>query len=352
MTISHDAYMSKLPDMSGSVAKNRFRVELLWGIEKLLECLDNGVEDFAVIFDYCCDIELHLNDGYEFYQVKTSKSKKFGVSWISKKKPSSTVSVIGKLYELHDAETDGAVRLVVVGNKPFSKKNPITKKSEDFDQPGELLFSTLHDEDKKKIEESIASHLPGVSPDFAKLSYVLVAIDLSNPDDSIRGHLVRSYEAAMNCEARKPNALYRALKGLAETKACAEKQQETYDDVVANKAITRQELSCLFASYADREDSRQDFVMKWINEQPPLKRIELKCALGEVLENLCKPRALDLLESCIEAVTGMDKNLREDDIVRLTSEKIMSDNPVGVTEAVSKIYAILALYEVIERGCQ
>lgn len=352
MTISHDAYMSKLPDMSGSVAKNRFRVELLWGIEKLLECLDNGVEDFAVIFDYCCDIELHLNDGYEFYQVKTSKSKKFGVSWISKKKPSSTVSVIGKLYELHDAETDGAVRLVVVGNKPFSKKNPITKKSEDFDQPGELLFSTLHDEDKKKIEESIASHLPGVSPDFAKLSYVLVAIDLSNPDDSIRGHLVRSYEAAMNCEARKPNALYRALKGLAETKACAEKQQETYDDVVANKAITRQELSRLFASYADREDSRQDFVMKWINEQPPLKRIELKCALEEVLENLCKPRALDLLESCIEAVTGMDKNLREDDIVRLTSEKIMSDNPVGVTEAVSKIYAILALYEVIEGGCQ
>lgn len=53
--ILHGCYMSTPPDMSGSLVKNRFRVELLWGLEKLLACLDDGVDDFAVVFNYRCD---------------------------------------------------------------------------------------------------------------------------------------------------------------------------------------------------------------------------------------------------------------------------------------------------------
>ncbi|WP_305296934.1 dsDNA nuclease domain-containing protein [Parvibacter caecicola] len=349
MTNKHETYMSKLPDMSGSIAKNRFRVELLWGIEKLLDCLDRGIEDFTVVFDYCCDIELHLDGSYEFYQVKTSAGKKFGVSWVSKKSSQSGTSIVGKLYELHDIESDGLIRLVIVGNKPFTKKNPATDKKEDFDQPGELLFSTLHDDDKKKIEEAIIEHLPGLEPNLDILSYILVAIDLSNPDDSIRGHLIRTYESTMNCEARKPGALYRALKGLAETKACTEKQQTTYDEIVANKAITDKDISSLFDLYADRENSSQDYVMKWIDKQPPLKRIDLKCAYEEVIANLYKPRGRDLLEACIKVVTSMDNSLSEDEIVEGVTNSITKSHPVEITDAMCDIYAILALYEVVEK---
>lgn len=350
MTIRHDIYMAKTPDMSGSIAKNRFRMELLWGIEKLLDCLDRGIEDFAVVFDYCCDIELHLDDSYEFYQVKTSSGKKFGVSWASKRSSSaSNVSIVGRLYELHDIESDGKIRLVIVGNKPFTKRNLKTKKSEDFDQPGELLFSALHDEDKQKIEESIKAHIPNVKPDLDKLSYLLVAMDLSNPDDSIRGHLVRSYENSMSCEPRKPNALYWALRGLVEEKACEEKRQDSYEDVISSKGITSEELSRLFELYADRENSQHDFVMRWINNQPPLQRVDLKCAYEEVITNLYKPQGQNHLNTCIEIVTGLDNNLSEDEIVELASGSIEAKDDIEITDAMWKIYSILAIYEITEK---
>ena len=339
----------KKPDMSGSISKNRFRSELLWGIDRLLNCLDRGIENFAVVFDYCCDIELHLDDSYEFYQVKTSAAKKFSVSWASRLNPTSNVSIVGRLYELHDIESDSAVKLIIVGNKPFAKKNPVTKKSEDFDCPGELLFSTLHDEDKQKIEESIKAHLPNVKPDLNKLSYILVTMDLSNPDDSIRGHLVRSYENSMGCEPRKPNALYWALKGLVEEKACEEERKTSYEDVISSKGITNKELSRLFESYADRENSQHDFVMRWINKQPPLQRIDLKCAYEEVISNLYKPQGQNHLKACIEIVTKLDNSLSENEIVRLSSDSFEVKDNIEITDSMRKIYSILALYELTEK---
>ena len=66
-----DVY-TKIPyDLSGSISKNRFRQELCWGISKMFDLFDK--EDFCVVFDYKCDIEIHFNDSIEFYQIKTHK---------------------------------------------------------------------------------------------------------------------------------------------------------------------------------------------------------------------------------------------------------------------------------------
>lgn len=67
-----DYYMNLPSDLSGSRSKNRFRVELLWGVDKMLELL-NKPDDFVMIFDYVCDIELHFNNKFEFYQIKSHK---------------------------------------------------------------------------------------------------------------------------------------------------------------------------------------------------------------------------------------------------------------------------------------
>lgn len=48
MPICHDGYMGTAPDLSGSISKNRFRNELFWGIDRLLTCLDSGIDSFAV----------------------------------------------------------------------------------------------------------------------------------------------------------------------------------------------------------------------------------------------------------------------------------------------------------------
>lgn len=200
MPICHDGYMGTAPDLSGSISKNRFRNELFWGIDRLLTCLDSGIDSFAVVFDYRCDIELHLDDRYEFYQVKTGGKGTFGVTWATRL-PKRGISIIARLYELDDASQDCPIKLVIVGNRPFVKKGG------SFDSPGEVLFATLEPEDKQKIEQADTRDNKGMTPDLNKASYLLVAMNLDKPQDSVRGHLLSTYNKVMGCEPKKPMAL-------------------------------------------------------------------------------------------------------------------------------------------------
>lgn len=63
-------YMNLPKDLSGSISKNRFRLELLWGISKIIDA-HKEEDDYTVIFDFKCDIELHRQDEMCFYQIKT-----------------------------------------------------------------------------------------------------------------------------------------------------------------------------------------------------------------------------------------------------------------------------------------
>ena len=48
-------YMALPKDLSGSITKNRFRMELLWGVSKIIDAhKESG--DYSVIFDFKCDI--------------------------------------------------------------------------------------------------------------------------------------------------------------------------------------------------------------------------------------------------------------------------------------------------------
>ena len=69
-------YMSLPKDLSGSITKNRFRLELLWGISKIIDAHKEKC-DYTVIFDFKCDIELHLQDEIDFYQIKTKGSSQY-----------------------------------------------------------------------------------------------------------------------------------------------------------------------------------------------------------------------------------------------------------------------------------
>ncbi|WP_094607022.1 hypothetical protein SPSIL_048810 [Sporomusa silvacetica DSM 10669] len=106
-------YMSLPFDVSGSLSKNRFRLELLWGISKMLDIYD--YDDFTMVFDYVCDIEVHLKDGYEFYQLKTHKGDKiYTINDIVKTNNGS--SILGKLYILKRPYDFQNVKLALVSN--------------------------------------------------------------------------------------------------------------------------------------------------------------------------------------------------------------------------------------------
>lgn len=93
-------YMSLPKDLSGSITKNRFRMELLWGVSKIID-IHRGNEDYSVIFDFKCDIELHKEQELFFYQIKTKKSGNFNENNLCKINKNDKNSMLGKLYALY-----------------------------------------------------------------------------------------------------------------------------------------------------------------------------------------------------------------------------------------------------------
>ena len=80
-----NAYRTIPYELSGAISKNRFRQEILWGVAKMFDLFNEP--DFCVIFDYKCDIEVHLNSSIEFYQVKSQKSlRPYSFAELSKQK--------------------------------------------------------------------------------------------------------------------------------------------------------------------------------------------------------------------------------------------------------------------------
>ncbi len=104
-------YMGLPCDLSGSRAKNRFRLELLWGVSKMLELMESA-DDFTIVFDLVCDIEIHFDDKFEFYQIKTHKESqpKYTAKSLVKIKSGEEGSILGKLFVLNK---DGSVPVKV-----------------------------------------------------------------------------------------------------------------------------------------------------------------------------------------------------------------------------------------------
>lgn len=343
MPICHDGYMGTAPDLSGSVSKNRFRSELFWGIDRLLTCLDSGIDSFAVVFDYRCDIELHLDDRYEFYQVKTGAKTKFAVNWIARA-PKQGISIIARLYELDDASQDCPIKLVVVGNRPFVKKGGT------FDSPGEVLFATLEAEDKQKIEKAVSRDNNGMTPDLNKASYLLVAMDLDKPQDSVRGHLLSTYRNVMGCEPKKPLALCETLEGLASDRACNENEQPDYESVISNKGISGEEVRKLFSVYEEREETPQGLVNEWIKEQPPLMQNSFRIALQEYTSTVMEPQTESILNTANSLLKEADPSMSPNEIAETVGHQLISNVGPEISIELAKIYVLIATFKTALEG--
>lgn len=82
------------------------------GFEKTLDLYKTS-KDFTVVFDYKCDIEIHLEDNFEFYQLKPVMII-LHIRWQNLSKDKAGNSILGKLYTLKYAEDNDEVDKVVV----------------------------------------------------------------------------------------------------------------------------------------------------------------------------------------------------------------------------------------------
>ena len=256
MSVTED--YSKLPfDLSGSSSKNRFRLEMLWGASKMFDLFDE--DDFCVVFDYKCDIEVHLNNSLEFYQVKTHKIQSPYTFTTLSKQDKTGKSIIGKLFLLKNAlDPNAAFKVAIVSNAFLKIGKTLYSKSEILD------FGSLDSKTQQTVRKALSNEL-GSTIDLNNVGFIYTSMNLLDPDNDLRGKIVGSFEKIMGCEPEKPNALYRLIKDSVETKACYEMASSDYDELIRHKGITKKELYDMLSKHASLTDNSIATAEKFID---------------------------------------------------------------------------------------
>ncbi|RXT08841.1 dsDNA nuclease domain-containing protein [Ammoniphilus sp. CFH 90114] len=344
MTIA--SYMNLPYDLSGSLSKNRFRNEMLWGLKKILELYRTN-KDFTVVFDYKCDVEVHLSDRFEFYQLKTQND--FGTYTINNliKKNKSGDSVLGKVYILkynENGDEQDEILVAVVSNAPLNDGIKVHTNCES------VLLLDIDEEAIKKVKESITKEL--IKQQDVKLTntfFLRTSMDLINPEKTLIGELALFFEDIFNTEVNKINSLYRVLYSEISSKASYELELITYDEILNKKGINRVGLTRILNKYIDNTDNAinktRDYIDNYYKDNFKI-RFELKKALNQVLIHLSTNKSMRMLEQKIaDYITYNIGALPDTDseIVELIYNTFLDNKPIEMNNGELKILVLITL---------
>ena len=326
-------YLSLPHDLSGSRSKNRFRAELLWGVSKILDLMEED-QDFTMVFDYACDIEVHYENGFEFFQIKThDRCKSYTTKRLTKVKGEN--SILGKLYVLVRDRFPGEVRVAVVSNVPYSS------------MPADMLvncFLNLPDKDQKEITMALKEELRIDSIDLSKLFYVQTNMDLEHPDDAIRGKLTLAFEKIKKCEPTNPNALYRLIVDTVSEKACYEYSAIDYNEVLRLKGLTRKQFDELLDLHAEKSKTGISAATKYIDQLPNIRdRMIYKRSLPNVLKLLSTSWSIKEIESEIAKFLLQNDVGNMDSAIDILISKFNDRFPVEVSQVDKAVIYIVVI---------
>jgi hypothetical protein len=336
-----NVYNSIPHDLSGAASKNRFRLEMLWGISKMFDLYDKP--DFCVVFDYKCDVEIHFNDSLEFYQIKTHKVQSpYTFTVISKPDKNTGKSIIGRLYLLKNISDEHvSMKVALVSNAFFQ----IDKKI--YSDVEILKFSDLDAPTQKKICDALKAELQQDEVDISNIHYIYTSMNLLNPENDIKGKITGCFEKIKNCEPVKPNALYRLIRDTVDAKACYELKSDDYDELIANKGITKAQLDMMLDQYVDNTDNGVKQTQEYIELKYSTKeRKKLKTALVHILEASVKSNELRSKEKEISSyIDNNIDNLPDDfeDIIDVLLQNFGNSFSVEYTREQIYVFLILIL---------
>ena len=267
-------YMALPKDLSGSITKNRFRMELLWGVSKIID-IHKKNEDYTVIFDFKCDIELHKEEEMFFYQIKTIQSKSFNENNLCKINKNENNSILGKLYALYSPEQN--IKLAIVCNKPLR----IKRKDINFH---EKCFGEIDNDVIDQIKNKLCIELNLDSINIDNVFYIFDEMNFQHPEDEIKGKLISSFEDIKGEEPQNPNALYRLVMDTVKQKASYELDINDYYEVKKYKGITRAEFDKMLDSHKKKSKNGIIETQGFINTLPLGRQRKYNFALSELLE--------------------------------------------------------------------
>lgn len=328
-------YMNLPKDLAGSVAKNRFRMELLWGINAMIDA-HKELENYAIVFDFRCDIELHKENEICFYQIKTRKSGNYNEKNLCKISKNKQNSILGKLYALYSPGHN--IKLAIVSNTQLKIKN----KEIDFSKQ---CFASVDKKIVDEVKEKLRIELKIDSVDLENVFYIFDNMDLLNPEDSIRGKLIKSFVEIKGEEPQNPNALYRLVSETVIEKASYEFDLPTYDDVVKLKGVTRLDFDKMLNAHK-KESQNGIFETKlYINSLPLIMRRKYNKALGNLLD-IPFSNNLNVLKKNIYnyIIENEEFLLNEDSYLDLVSKKFDREFDFEFTDEMKKVQYLIIYY--------
>lgn len=252
----------KLPfDLSGARTKNRFDFEILYGIELLIDNY-HVLNDFTVIFDYVCDIELHCNDdeSLKFYQVKTTNTgKPNNINFLTKKDNKSKDSIIGKIYKISNNNTSSNISVLLVSNAPLINNKFVTKPNE------AILLSDIDDNTKDKIIKHLKEETNQENINLSNVYYLYRNVGVDDYENTLVGKLNRFYEQEKNCYMNKPTVLFNSIKATALSKAKYEEKCD-FDNLYLKKGISKKDLEKMIAYHYEKNSEIYENCYKQIIE--------------------------------------------------------------------------------------
>lgn len=287
-------YFSLPKDLAGSIAKNRFRLELLWGIKRILDMYDETT-DFVAIFDYVCDVEIHFSQESIYYQIKTKNDgSPFTLQRICTmpkgKRGNQLPSIMGKLMLIKSrADESSVTKVAIVANTVFTGKNGKTTGIDEcsFDQMDSETITTIKSLLKKELGENI-------DVDLSSVYYIRTHMDIVNPDEALIGSLVKWFPKHFGRDVVQANALYNCIKDAVEEKACYEFIATSEENLIERKGITKKQFDAIIEEHNKYSSTGIERAKAWVNNNIHSynQRISLMQSLAEVLTNLVKDKRL------------------------------------------------------------
>lgn len=228
----------KLPfDLSGARTKNRFDFEILYGIELLIDNY-HGLNNFTIVFDYVCDIELHCHDdeSLKFYQLKTNNTgKPNNVNFLTQKNKKSIDSIIRKIYKISNNNSTTNISVLLVSNAPLINNKFVTKPNQ------AILLDSIDENTKEKIIQHLKEETNQENINLSNIYYLYRNVGVDDYEHTLVGKLNKFYEQEKNCYMNKPTVLFNSIKATALSRAKYE-EKCSFDDLYLKKGISKQEF--------------------------------------------------------------------------------------------------------------
>lgn len=344
--IKKDLYMNLKLDLSGARTKNRFRSEIMWGLKKIYE-IYKECNDFCVIFDYKCDIEVHKDEKLEFYQIKTQNpGANYTLNKILKKNKVGE-SILGKLYCFKKQIIDNGedILIAIVSNVPFADKD-----NKKYNTLEKVEFDKLSETNQDYIREKLQEELN--TKDIVNLNDVLFIytnMNLQEPENDCIGATVNFFSNVKGSEPIKPKTLYSLIYSLISEKACYELECTSYEDVKDKKGITKEEIDMIINKHIENSDESVLMAKEFIKDESNytyMQSSNMIRGLARVVSDLLKNYELQELEKRIYLFIDENKNkldITKKEIIEIVFQEFKTIWPIEYNEFELKSLIVLVL---------